>query len=135
MLRQNNWRILYEPTTKRRRRKLRKGFTALLTVLVIVSLCACAKNNTSKEFFNEDAEEENTQSEVGDISQESTKPEDKPKTTAFEKYFRDEPFWVQDENGLYGFIDQTGDYVIAPPILQYRGQIQPVLIWSCFCAG
>ena len=46
MLRQNNWRILYEPTTKRRRRKLRKGFTALLTVLLTLSLCACAKNNT-----------------------------------------------------------------------------------------
>ncbi len=125
MLRQRNWRILYEPTTKRRRRKLRKGFTALLTVLLTLSLCACAKNNTSKEFSNEDVEEENTQSEVGDISQESTQPEDKPKTTAFEKCFRDEPFWVQDENGLYGFIDQTGDYVIDPQFYNIEDKYSP----------
>ena len=85
-----------------------------MALALVLSLCACEKNNTSKELSNKDADGENTRSEVSNVSQESAQPEDKPKTTAFERYFKDEPFWVQDENGLYGFIDQNGNYVIEP---------------------
>ncbi|GFI42738.1 hypothetical protein IMSAGC018_00401 [Lachnospiraceae bacterium] len=93
---------------------MRKKLVALMALALVLSLCACEKNNTSKELSNKDADGENTRSEVSNVSQESAQPEDKPKTTAFERYFKDEPFWVQDENGLYGFIDQNGNYVIEP---------------------
>ena len=65
MLRQRNWRILYEPTTKRRRIKLRKGFTALLVALLTLSLCACAKNDTIETVPDESLNmSENSQAEA-----------------------------------------------------------------------
>lgn len=118
---------------------VKKKIKIVLIMILALLVCACSKNdgNKTSSDVSFSAEKKDTQKKDGttsfdgdseeDVSKkedESTKPtndseaddseKNKKKRTDFESNFGDAPFWVQDVNRLYGFIDQSGNYVIEP---------------------
>lgn len=99
----------------------------LFAVILLLSLglCSCGKNSinptvpeqsqeagSNSQMWDDDASQNNAQTEPA----RSTNNEER---TDFEKLFRDGPLYAR-ENDLYGYIDQSGDYVIEPQFSEAR---------------
>lgn len=98
---------------------VKRLFVIILLLSLTLGLCACGKNsiNTTIPEQSQDVDG-NSQMEKDDTSENNaqtnpTKSADDEERTDFEKLFRNGPLYVR-ENGLYGYIDQSGNYVIEP---------------------
>ncbi len=88
---------------------MRKLLTLFLILCLMLSLAACgAKQQNGGDTTN--LPSSNTTTEQSGDQQEQ------PETnlTAFEKLFHERLYCVQAENGLYGYIDISGNYVVEP---------------------
>lgn len=102
-----------------------KRLFIVLSVFLTIGLCSCERNptNTITPEQSQDAGS-NFQTEDNATSQNSAQTEPKGNTdneelTDFEQLFRNGPIYAC-ENGLYGYIDQSGDYVIEPQFSEAR---------------
>lgn len=101
-----------------------KCITILGVLSVIFLLCSCTNGGNDKTTSDKPVEaSENNQEKNSDKGK---------KLSAFEKLFEDAPLWVQDENGLYGFINASGEYVIEPKFDGIADKYNPFSSGICF---
>jgi len=89
----------------------KKLFWACLFVSVALCLSSCGgneENSASESAAPATSGESTSSSDVSSVSAPA------PQLTAFEKLFQNGPMAAKNENDLWGFIDNTGEYVIQP---------------------
>ena len=90
---------------------MKRLLTLFMLVALMLSLTACGEKSSAG------LSEHDTGNDLTQSNSDPT-PVTEPELTSFEKLFRYGPLPAADENGLWGFIDSTGTYVISPAYLE-----------------
>lgn len=90
---------------------MKRLLTLFMLAALMLSLTACGEKSSAG------LSEHDTGNDLTQSNSDPT-PVTEPELTSFEKLFRYGPLPAADENGLWGFIDSTGTYVISPAYLE-----------------
>ena len=90
---------------------MKRLLSLFMLAALMLSLIACGGEKSAG------LSEHDTGNDFTQSNSEPT-PVTEPELTSFEKLFQYGPLPAADENGLWGFIDSTGAYVISPAYLE-----------------
>lgn len=96
---------------------MKKFIAILFGIFIAISLCSCESENVPGENSapTPDPSAPNSGVAAFDAPEKSTEPAEAPKEpTAFDKLFQYGPMAAKNEDGLWGYIDKSGEYVIDP---------------------
>lgn len=97
-----------------------KNIYVSLMLLVVLMCCGCGRTTSSIPLTDGENAEVSKYDSSGTVDNDTefnvdkADAEEEVKLTEFEKLFADGPLVAYDENGLAGYIDINGNYVIAP---------------------